>query len=198
MTYMPTKKKFRIIPTKRNRGLEPMPLGTRGIVGYDSEIHDDDSVEFTYRLPLGAIKRLIESYYKNIQMYDEENVYLATNSSSGDRGRPYCYRMISDINEQLDKYGLNGKKIVDEVFEQYFKAGYEKMNRFNKNHGFDVMETFKPCNDTECCNYTDSLSLKLRLLRELFKEALFYVKVILINRSFSADTKVSVSLNSKS
>ena len=170
MTYMPTKKKFRIIPTKRNRGLEPMPLGTRGIVGYDSEIHDDDSVEFTYRLPLGAIKRLIRSYYKDIQMYDEENVYLATSSSSGLRGRSYCYRMLGDISRQLDKNGLNGKKIVDEVFDNNFKADYEKMKRFSKNHGVNAMESFKPCNDPECCKYTTSLFYKLRLSWLLLKK----------------------------
>ncbi|OGG13506.1 hypothetical protein A2773_03315 [Candidatus Gottesmanbacteria bacterium RIFCSPHIGHO2_01_FULL_39_10] len=197
MTNKPKRRKFRVISTKRNKGLEPLPTGV-GIIGYNEEIHDEDSLEFTYKLPLGAIKRLITSYYDDIRSYDEENIYLATSSSSGLRGEPYCYRMLSDIGNQLDKHGLNGKKIDDEIFDNGFKAGYEKMKRFNKNHGFDVMETFKPCNDTECCNYTDSLSLKLRLLRELFKEALFYVKVILINRSFSADTKVSVSLNSKS
>src|SRR3990167_11353643 len=121
MTNKPKRRKFRVISTKRNKGLEPLPTGI-GIIGYNKEIHIEDSLEFTYKLPLGAIKRLIRSYYKDIQMYDEENVYLATSSSSGDRGRPYCYRMLSDIRKQLDKHGLIGKKIDDEVFELYFEA----------------------------------------------------------------------------
>lgn len=141
---------FRLVKTKRNKGLEPLPTGV-GIIGYNEEIHIEDSQEFTYKLPLGAIKRLIKSYYEDIQMYDEENVYLATCSSTGDRARPYCYRMLNEIKKQLNDHGFNGKEIDDQVFNRYFKEDYEKMKRFNKNHGCDVLESFKPCNDPECC-----------------------------------------------
>lgn len=127
-------KQLKFVSTKRNKGLEPIFLRNIGTVGYNPEIHEEDDLEFTYKLPLGAIKRLIRSYYEDIQMYDEELVYLSTSSSSGLRGEPYCYRMLSDIRKQLSKYGLNGKKIIDEVFDQYFKADYKKMKSFNKNH----------------------------------------------------------------
>lgn len=97
-------------------------------------VKDEDDLEFTYKFPLGAIKRLIRSYYEDIQIFDEELVYLSTSSSSGLRGETYCYRMLNDIRKQLNKHGLNGKKIIDEVFDQYFKADYKKMKSFNKNH----------------------------------------------------------------
>ena len=160
--------KTEFIPTERNKGLEPLPTGV-GIIGYDPEIHKEDSLEFSYKLPIGAIKRLIHSYYEDIKMYDEENVYLATSSSSGLRGQPYCYRMIDDIRKQLDKHGFNGKQIVDEVFDEDFKADYEKMKRFNKNHGADVLETFERCNDPECCNYTNNLFFKAKVFLKLLK-----------------------------
>src|SRR3990167_9820281 len=121
MTNKPKRRKFRVISTKRNKGLEPLPTGV-GIIGYNEEIHDEDSVEFTYKLPLGAIKRLIKSYYEDIQSIDSASVYMATSGSSEIRMHPYCYRMIADLRKQLDKHSLNGEKIGDEVFDQYFKA----------------------------------------------------------------------------
>ena len=161
----------RIIPTKRNKALEPRFI-RGGVLGYDPEIHDEDSVEFTYKLPLGAIKRLIKSYYEDIQSIDSASVYMATSGSSEIRMHPYCYRMIADLRKQLDKHGLNGKKICDEVFDQYFKADYENMRRFQKNHGSDVLETFEPCKDPECCNYTTNLFHKILIFWKLFKDAL--------------------------
>ncbi len=149
MTKKVKGKKIRIFRTKRNKGLEPMLLGTKGIIGYNPEIHDEDSVEFTYKLPLGAIKRLIISYFKDIQMYDEEWIYCSQSSSSMIRGFPYCNRMLGEIHRQLDKHSLNGKKIIDEVFDEYFKSDYEKMKRFKKNHGDSI---FKQCGDSLCCN----------------------------------------------
>lgn len=144
-------KKHQIISTKRNKGLEPVITGV-GIIGYDPEIHEEDSQVFSYKLPLGAIKRLIRSYYDTIQNCDEENIYLATSSSSGMRAQSYCYRVISDLVEQLDKNKLDGEQIADEIFNRYFKDNYEKMKRFNKNHGVDVMETFRQCDDPKCCD----------------------------------------------
>lgn len=145
-------RKLRIVRTKRNIGLEPRQAGARMIIGYDPEIHDDDSVEFTYRLPLGAIKRLIQSYYEDIETYEAEWVYYAQSSSSGIRVVPYCYRMLDDIRKQLDKHELNGEIIVDEVFELGFKAKSEEMKRFKINHGSDALqESFKKCEDPLCC-----------------------------------------------
>ena len=146
------KKSSKFVPTKRNKGLEPVPvMGGHLIMGYSEEIHGDDSTEFTYKLPLGAIKRLIKSYYENLRSICEASTYLGQSGSSEIRLEPYCRRMISDIVGQLNKNGLNGEKIEEEVFDQYFKANDEKLKRFRRNHGFNVMESFKPCNDPECC-----------------------------------------------
>lgn len=120
-----------------------------------------DLVEFNYKLPLVAIKKLIRSYYEEIYMYDRENVYLSTHSSSGNRSRTYCYQILKRVRDQLDKYGLEGKKIDDEVFDRYFKDEYEKMERFQKNHGNKVMYDFKPCNDPKCCDPKDYTDKKL-------------------------------------
>ncbi len=144
------KNKDKFVSTKRNKGLEPMG-GSRFIIGYNSEIHSDDALEFSYKLPLGAIKRLIESYYKDIQLIDSSGVYCGNSGSWEIRMHPYCYRMIANLRKQLYSHGFNGEEIDDEVFDQYFKADYEKMKRFSKNHGNDVMEGFKRCDDPECC-----------------------------------------------
>lgn len=193
----PKLRRYRIVKTKRNKFLAPMIAGKKFIIGYDQEIHEDDAIEFSYKLPLGAIKRLIESYYKDIQMYDEENVYLATSSSSGLRGKPYCYQMLASTRKQLDKHGLNGKKIDDEVFSNQFKDAYEKMKIFSKNHGIDVLETFKPCKDVKCCNYTNRFIFRVKLLRGLVMESFKLFRGILLTHSFPVTTKVRVTLNSK-
>lgn len=147
-----TMKKIKVVKTDRNEGLEPMPLGNIGVAGYVPEIHSEDALEFTYKLPLGAIKRLIKSYFEEIQDVDEESVYLHQSGSYGLRMWPYCYKMIDEICKQLNGHGLGGKKIIDEVFDTYFKKDYEKMKRFSKNHGDqDIMNDFKPCDDPECC-----------------------------------------------
>ena len=162
-------RKIRVVSTKRNKYLEPMAVGDRFVIGYDEEIHYEDSIEFFYKLPLGAIKRLIRSYYEYIQMYDEENVYFATLSSSGMRGRPYCYRMINDLIKQLNKHGLNGEKIDDEVFARYFKEDYEKLKRFDKNHSDQgINDPFGRCNDPECCKPLSKREKLVQLLRILY------------------------------
>ncbi len=138
--------------TKRNKLLEPVLTGA-GVIGYNKEIHEDDSIVFSYKLPLGAIKRLIKSYYKDINDIDAFWVYYGSTGSDEIRVKPYCYRMIGEIQSQLVKHGLKGKEIVDEIFDAYFKKDYEKLEKFQKNHGDDDVqsESFKPCNDLECC-----------------------------------------------
>lgn len=144
-------KQLKFVSTKRNKGLEPMPIGNFGIVGYNPEIHGEDALEFTYKLPIGAIKRLIKSYFEEIKSIDEGGVYMGMSGSYEIRMHPYCNRMLSEIETQLDRNGIIGKKIIDEVFDQYFKKEYEKMERFSKNHGHNVMESFEYCNDPLCC-----------------------------------------------
>lgn len=143
---------MKFVPTRRNKGLEPIPV-MRGhlIMGYNDEIHGDDSVEFTYKLPLGAIKRLIRSYYQALLSIWQSSVYAGQSGSTEIRMEPYCNRMIGNIIEQLNKHGLDGKKIDIEVFDHYFKADIEKMKRFRKNHGNNVMYDFKTCKDPICC-----------------------------------------------
>jgi len=146
------KKPMKLVPTTRNKGLEPLlAAGGRLIVGYDTEIHEEDSIIFSYRLPLGAIKRLIKSYYEDLQSICQSATYMGQSGSWEIRMEPYCNRMIWEIIDQLNKHGLDGKKIDGEVFDRYFKDDYEKMKRFSKNHGSNVMESFKPCNDPKCC-----------------------------------------------
>jgi len=72
---MKNEDKTEFIPTERNKDLEPLPTGV-GIIGYNSEIHKEDSLEFSYKLPIGAIKRLIQSYYEEMKDLDEEDIYM--------------------------------------------------------------------------------------------------------------------------
>lgn len=145
------KKSLKFVPTGRNKGLEPVPTDVGIIIGHNSEIHEEDSIEFIYKLPLGAIKRLIRSYYEVLLSIWQSSVYMGQSGSWEIRMEPYCNRMIGDIIEQLNKHGLDGKKINDEVFNRYFKADLEKMKRFRKNHGNNVMYGFKTCKDPICC-----------------------------------------------
>src|SRR5260221_13361126 len=110
-----SKKIFKVLKSERNEGLEPMQLGNF-IAGFDSEIHEEDVIEHTYKLPLGAVKRLIRSYYDDIESIDSEGVYLCSSGSWGLRMWPYCHKMLNNIIEQLNKHGLKGKEIFDEVF----------------------------------------------------------------------------------
>src|SRR3989344_3251179 len=153
------------VSTKRNKWLEPLRVGTRGPIGYNKEIHEDDAIEFTYKLPLGATKRLIKSYYEDIQRIDSDYIYYASTGSYEIRMRPYYYRMIFDLRKQLDKHGLNWKKIDGEVFDRYFKKDYQEMERYDKNHsGQDPFNDIKSCKDPECCNQTRSLVYKLKII----------------------------------
>jgi len=146
-----SKEKIIVTNTKRNEGMAPMSLGNKFIVGYDAEIHEDDAKEFSYKLPLGAIKRLIKSYYDDIRSIDESGVYQSQSGSYEIRMWPYCYRMLEHIRKQVDKHGLEGKKIEDAVFNQYFKKDYDKMERHAKNHPNQGINDFVRCNDPKCC-----------------------------------------------
>lgn len=145
------KKNSKVVPKKRNNNLEPFSLGAGLIFGYNKEIREDDHIEFSYRLPLGAIKRLFKSYYEDILSVHQEFIYMGQTSSLDMRTKRYCYEMIDDIVKQLEKHNLNGKKIFDKVFDQYFKSEYEKMKRFSKKHGQNIQHNFKPCTDPKCC-----------------------------------------------
>lgn len=126
-------KQVKFISTTRNKGLEPILLKNGVVIGFDPEIHDEDAIEFTYKLPLGAIKRLIKSYMQDIKSIDEEWTYTQDTGSYEIRMSPYCNKMLFAIEKQLNKLGLKGKNIIDEVFNQYFKADYKKMKSFNEN-----------------------------------------------------------------
>lgn len=164
------KGKLRVIPTKRNKLLEPI-LGDRSVIGYNEEIHQDDSIELNYKLPLGAIKRLIKSYYSEIRSIDEQSVYLAITGSTEIRLHPYCYRMLANIQQQLDKHGCKGKKIIDEVFNQYFKDDYEKLKRYEKNHSGQGVDFFEICDDPLCCNYSNNIFFKAKTFLGIVKKA---------------------------
>ncbi len=148
-----------------------MPVGNRFVMGHNEEIHQDDSIEFKYKLPLGAIKRLIKSYYSDIRGIDEQWVYLATTGSTEIRLQPYCSRMLANIKEQLDKHGHKGKKIIDEVFDQYFKDDYEKMKRYKKNHSGQDINSFEICDDPQCCNYSNNIFFKTKTFLGIVKKA---------------------------
>lgn len=165
---MQKNRKIIVTKTKRNKGLEPKPTAV-GILGHYPEIHEEDAIEFTYKLPLGAIKRLIRSYYETIKSIDSSGVYAGTSGSYEIRMWPYCYRVLGDIVQQLNKHGLDGKKIDEEVFNFYFKESYEKIERYSKNHTFDQAEGFKPCSDPQCCNYTNNPIFKVRVFWKSLK-----------------------------
>ena len=147
---MATKKSYRIRSTEKNKDLDPMIAGGL-IFGYDPEIHGEDSYEFTYNLPLGAIKRLIKSYFEDMEIFDQEAVYLSQSGSHGLRMYSYASRMLEDLEKQLINHKLHGKKIVDDVFDMYFKKSYDKMKRHQKNHPNQALDNFERCNDSECC-----------------------------------------------
>lgn len=130
---------------------------------------DEDTVEHKYKLPLEAIKRLIRSYYETIQSCDAENVYLSQYGSSDSRMRNGSYFMLDKIRKQLDKYGHDGKKIDDEVFDRYFKDAYERLKIYDKNHSGQGVVFFEPCNDPKCCNYTSNIFFKIKTFLKMFR-----------------------------
>lgn len=140
----------KVISTKRNKGIEPISAN-RFIIGYNEEIHSDDSIEFSYKLPLGAIKRLIKSYHEDLLSIYQDSTYLGQSGSWEIRMLPYCHAMLSNIEKQLNECGLNGNEICKEVFDKYFKAHKEQMDRYIKNHGKVSIDDCKPCKDPECC-----------------------------------------------
>ncbi len=146
-----TKRRYRVRSTDKNKGLEPIIAGKRFIIGYDSEIHGEDSYEFTYMLPVGAIKRLIKSYFEEMESVDQESAYLNQSGSHGLRMYSYADRMLGDLRKQLDKHLLPGEKIIDEVFDAYFKKSYDKMKGYQENHPNQGINDFERCKDPECC-----------------------------------------------
>lgn len=159
----------------KTKGLDPLIAGNI-VIGYDPEIHSKDKLEYDFRLPLGAAKRLIRSYYEELRMIDEEGVYLGQSSSSNLRMYPFASRMIHDIKYQLGKQGVSGKKVADEVFEMYFKKAYAKMALYSKNHKNQLPDSFQQCSDTSCCNYTNSFNYKARILLKLLKEVFINIQ----------------------
>lgn len=176
MRKMKNEKELKVKSTERNKGIEPMRLKNGIVFGYDPEIHDEDAIEFTYKLPLGAIKRFIKSYMQSMKSIDQTFTYSHDSGSYEIRMYPYCVRMLLDIEKQLNEHKLCSKKIVDEVYSMYFKDAYEKMKRFSKNHKGAVMEEFKPCNDPECCVYTNNIFIKFKVFWKFFRNAVKYFK----------------------
>ena len=126
-------KQTKVIKTERAKGLEPKRTGNY-VMGYITEIHEDDALELTYKLPLGAIKRLIQSYFEEIEAIDQAWVYLGNSGSWEIRMEPYCYRMLGSIEKELNNHTLDGKKIINDIFIKFFKKSYDEMERFNKFH----------------------------------------------------------------
>lgn len=146
-------KKIKFIPTQRNEFLEPR-FGKGLVVGYDPEIHEEDAKKVVFKLPIGAVKRLIFSYCKDIENFHSEWVYSNTVGSIGMRRNQYAQRMIVFIEKQLNRQKIDGEELFKLVYNESFKESADRMKRFYKNHGDAA--PFEPCNDPNCCKKTKS------------------------------------------
>lgn len=144
--------KQKILKTVKNK-----KLISHNDAGYDVGTQEDKSTKLDYKLSLDAIARLIKSYYNDTQSIDSGNVYLGSFGSSDRRTRLLCHMMLTDIKAQMNKHGLDGKKMMDEIFDHYFKEEYEAMDRFNKNHPFVDLNNFVQCEDPKCCRKNKNL-----------------------------------------
>lgn len=144
-------KLFRFLSKSRNRHIEITLFGRTLTILYDPKTLADEQWEFTYKLQYETIIRLIKSYYEDIiSMEVGGNVFSMGSSESSIRSRGYS--MLNSISKQLDKHGLNGKMIIDEIYKEYFKDDFEHKQRYYDNHGSQLlMGDFKKCKDPLCC-----------------------------------------------
>jgi len=110
-------KKAKAISMNKTQVADYKILDKSVFLAHDGELHED-YVEYSYSLSLEAVKRLLKSYYDEIRAIHERNTNTRQTDQREFVEEPYYYAMIGDIKVQLNKLGLNGKKVADEVFQQ--------------------------------------------------------------------------------
>jgi hypothetical protein len=121
------------------------PLKVSGmVIGYDKELHNDHAMKINITLPLGAIKRLMESYLEDLAWIREACVYNGMSGSTEIRLGPYCNFMLNQLIEAVTVNGQDGKAVCDEVFERKFKKRHDDMDSYKK------AQENEPCDDPEC------------------------------------------------
>jgi len=132
MTNKNQTRKIRIRISKLNKNILKPIIGKSYVAGWNPEIFGDDSVEYNFKLPLGAIRRLICSYYENIYSVIQGWVDFKLSGSYEIRIKAYAYNMLDYLAEQLNKNRLNGQKIINEVYNQSFKEKFEQLDNKKK------------------------------------------------------------------
>jgi len=122
------KKEFKKIHVMEINKNVPAPIITNGImIGWNKEIFGEDSVEYNFKLPLGAIRRLIHSYFRDIYECRYGWIFLQTVGSSDMRRDIYAWRMLDHIEKELINNNLPGEEIIDDIFSRYFKKDFEML-----------------------------------------------------------------------
>ncbi len=93
---------------------------------------EDHTEEFTLKLPLSVIRKLIVSYWENIKDSDQEWVYIHQTGGPSLRSSNHGNFMLNVLGRELNRKGLKGQKIIDEEFNRNCKKDYDDMKKFQK------------------------------------------------------------------
>ncbi len=99
---------------------------------WPEEFEGANREEYNFILPLGAVKRLIRSYWKEIYLVIESQVQTQGTLSSDNALKIESYRMLVILMDQLAQQGLDGKCINEEVYNTYFKERFEELEKLDK------------------------------------------------------------------
>lgn len=133
---------------KRKEFMEALrPIRGEGhVIGYVEEIHKDGAIKVTITLPLGAIKRLISSYYETLEAIAQMSVYYGQTGSWEIRQKPYCDLMLDELICILNLHGQDGVTICQEIWDAKFKKKYDEMEVYKKAHENEKGQ----CDDPKC------------------------------------------------
>jgi hypothetical protein len=91
------------------------------VIGYVEKIHKNDVGEIP--VTVGAVKRLLRSYWEEIKTIDNFFLETSTTGSYEIRMKPFCFEKISKLKNNLNKAEFDGENINNEVMMSVF--GYE-------------------------------------------------------------------------
>ena len=113
------------------RKIRAFPLsGEEGLI-FNTEgdqIGDNDSC-FDFNFPIEAVRRLIYTCFVDLYHASlEYNVYECVSGSTF-RLESLAYYMLETIGEELDRNGIDGKRVIDGVYSYYFKDAMEALEQ---------------------------------------------------------------------
>ncbi len=94
------------------------------LVGLQQDSPIDYDAKYTFKLPLSTIRCLV---YSCLDILYEGATRFVHTDSYGIGVGSNVYSILNDLIKELDKHHLDGRRIIDEVFNQSFKEKFRQL-----------------------------------------------------------------------